>query len=121
MDSKYLDKNEIFTPIVGGMNLAAAPTTCTILLEDGVFFLTFEQEGVEPMQGGYTYSLDYFDGSPLYLGFSQNGDMLYKISNLKYEKTDGNVKEYQYFTGYVGGYFEKVYGEFKDDYKKYLG
>ena len=121
MDSKYLEKNEIFTPIVGGMNLAAAPTTCTILLEDGVFFLTFEQEGVEPMQGGYTYSLDYFDGSPLYLGFSQNGDMLYKISNLKYEKTDGNKKEYQYFTGYVGGYFEKVYGEFNDDYRKYLG
>ncbi len=122
MDSNYLLPNEIFTPIVGGMNLANGPVSCTLMVdEEGIVWLTFEQAGVEPMEAAYTYSWDFYaDDEPLYLGFSNNGDMMYQISNIKYEELAAGEEKYQYFTGYVGGYFEKVYGEFKDDYRKYL-
>lgn len=120
MDLDYLLPDEVFTPIVGGMNLADGPISCTLMVdEEGVVWLTFEQAGVEPMEAAYTYSWEFYaDDAPLYLGFSNNGDMMYQISNIKYEQLA--VEEYKYFTGYVGGYFEKVYGEFKDDYTKYL-
>ncbi len=122
MDPAYLLPDEVFTPIVGGMNLADGPVSCTLMVDDeGIVWLTFEQAGVEPMEGAYTYSWEFYnDEAPLYIGFSNNGDMMYEISNIKYEEVEVEETVYKYFTGYVGGYFERVYGEFKDDYTKYL-